>query len=118
MSYIGSPATVRLGLPHTSQHLFTYGNVGVISAILDCIIIISASVTAGVAYHLLLLGKIGDVAAFAGIGCDTALLFVLLAKSRGMYRPTTLLWGSEWRRIVASWGAVVLAVTSFLFLLK
>ena len=116
MSYIGSPATV--GVPHVSQQLFTYGNVGVITAVLDCVTIISASVTAGVAYHLLVLGNTGDVAAFAGVGSDAALLFVLLAKSRGMYRSTTLLWGTEWHRIVASWGAVVLAVTLFLFLLK
>jgi undecaprenyl-phosphate galactose phosphotransferase/putative colanic acid biosynthesis UDP-glucose lipid carrier transferase len=118
MSHIGSSAAVSLGLRRGPQQLFTYGNVGPITAILDCVLIVSASVIAGVAYHLLVLGNTGDIGAFAGIGSNAALLFVLLAKSRGMYRPTALLWSSEWRRIVASWAAVLLAMVSFLFLLK
>jgi undecaprenyl-phosphate galactose phosphotransferase/putative colanic acid biosynthesis UDP-glucose lipid carrier transferase len=118
MSHIGSPAAVGIGLRHAPQQLFTYGNVGLIAAILDCVMIVAASVAAGVGYHLLVLGNTGDVRAFAGIGGHTALLFVLLAKSRGMYRPTALLWASEWRRVTAGWAAVVLAMVSFLFLLK
>jgi Undecaprenyl-phosphate glucose phosphotransferase len=118
MSHIGSRADVGIGLRRAPQQLFTYGNVGVITAILDCVMVVSASVVAGVAYHQLVLGNTGDIAAFAGVGINTALVFALLAKSRGMYRPTALLWGSEWRRIVVSWGAVVLAVMSFLYLLK
>lgn len=118
MSHIGSPAAGRIRLQNAPQQLFTYGNVGPITAILDCVLIVAASIAAGIAYHLAVLGSIGDIRAFAGIGANTALLFALLAKSRGMYRPTALLWASEWRRIVASWGAVLLAMVSFLFLLK
>jgi len=98
--------------------LFTYGNVGPVTAIIDCVVIVAASVAAGVAYHMLALGVVGDIAAFAGVGSNTALLFVLLAKSRGMYRPTALLWASQWQRIVACWAAVLLAMVAFMFLLK
>jgi len=118
MGYVGFPAAAGLGVRNTPQHLFTYGNAGTITAIVDCLVIITASVLAGVAYHLLALGMFGDIAAFAGVGSNTALLFVLLAKSRGMYRPTALLWTSQWQRIVACWGAVLLAMVAFLFLLK
>jgi exopolysaccharide biosynthesis polyprenyl glycosylphosphotransferase len=118
MSYVGSPVAVGLGVRNAQQHLFTYGNAGTITAIVDCLVIVTASVVAGVAYHLLALGTVGDIAAFAGVGSNTALLFVLLAKSRGMYRPTALLWTSQWQRIVACWAAVLLAMVAFLFLLK
>jgi undecaprenyl-phosphate galactose phosphotransferase/putative colanic acid biosynthesis UDP-glucose lipid carrier transferase len=118
MSYIGSPAAAGLGMRSAPQHLFTYGNVGPVTAIIDCLVIVAASVAAGVAYHMMALGVVGDIAAFAGVGSNTALLFVLLARSRGMYRPTALLWASQWRRIVACWVAVLLAMVAFLFLLK
>ena len=118
MSYIGSSAAADVGLRHAPQQLFTYGNVGLVTAIVDWVVIVVASVTAGVAYHLMALGAIGDVGAFAGVGSNTALLFVLLAKSKGMYRPTALLRSLEWRRVVSSWLAVLLAMVSFLFLLK
>jgi exopolysaccharide biosynthesis polyprenyl glycosylphosphotransferase len=118
MSYVGSPVAAGLGVRHAPQHLFTYGNVGPITALIDCAVIIAASVAAGVAYHMLAVGVPGDIAAFAGVGSNTALLFVLLAKSRGMYRPTALLWTPQWQRIVACWGAVLLATVAFLFLLK
>ncbi len=118
MSYIGFPAAANLGVRSAPQHLFTYGNVGPITAIIDCFVIVAASVVAGVAYHMAVLGVAGDIAAFAGVGSNAALLFILLAKSRGMYRPTALLWTSQWQRIVACWGAVLLATVAFLFLLK
>jgi exopolysaccharide biosynthesis polyprenyl glycosylphosphotransferase len=118
MSHIGSPAAAGLGVRSAPQQLFTYGNVGPITAIIDCSVIVAASVAAGVAYHLAVLDVVGDIAAFAGVGSNAALLFVLLAKSRGMYRPTGLLWTSQWQRIVACWGAVLLAMVAFLFLLK
>jgi undecaprenyl-phosphate galactose phosphotransferase/putative colanic acid biosynthesis UDP-glucose lipid carrier transferase len=118
MSYLRSPAAAGIAWRNTPQRVFTYGNVGPITAIIDCVVIVAASIAAGVAYHLVVLGTQGDIGAFAGVGANSALLFVLLGKSRGMYRPAALLWASEWRRIIASWVAVVLAMVSFLFLLK
>ncbi len=118
MSYISSPAAAGLGVRSAPQPLFTYGNVGPITAVIDCAVIVAASVAAGVAYHMLVLGVVGDVATFAGVGGNSALLFILLARSRAMYRPTTLLWASQWRRILACWGAVLFAMAAFLFLLK
>ena len=47
MSYIGSPAAAGLGVRSAPQHLFTYGNVGPVTAIIDCLVIVAASVAAG-----------------------------------------------------------------------
>jgi hypothetical protein len=99
MSYLSSPAIAGVAWRNTPQRVFTYGNVGPITAIVDCVVIVAASVVAGVAYHMAALDRPGDIGAFAGIGSNTALLFVLLAKSRGMYRPAALLWAWEWQRI-------------------
>jgi exopolysaccharide biosynthesis polyprenyl glycosylphosphotransferase len=118
MSHIGYHAVAGLGVRRAPQHLFTYGNAGTITAVVDCTVIIVASVAAGVAYHMLALSVPGDIAAFAGVGSNAALLFILLAKSRGMYRPTALLWTLQWQRIVACWAAVLFAMVAFLFLLK
>jgi undecaprenyl-phosphate galactose phosphotransferase/putative colanic acid biosynthesis UDP-glucose lipid carrier transferase len=118
MTYVGSSTASSIGLRHAPQQLFTYGNVGLIAGILDCVFIVVASLAAGIGYHLATFGTFGDVRAFAGVGINTALLFVLLARSKGMYRPTALLHALEWRKVVGSWVAVLLAFVALLFLLK
>lgn len=118
MSYISeAPAGAAAGL-RQSARLLSYQNVGLITAIIDCILIVASSVSAGVGYHLLALGYVGEVPAYAGIGSNAALLFVLLAKSQGMYRPTLLPWSQQVRGVVVAWVAVLLAIVSLLFLLK
>jgi undecaprenyl-phosphate galactose phosphotransferase/putative colanic acid biosynthesis UDP-glucose lipid carrier transferase len=66
---------------------------------------------------LAIFSRSGDLETFVGIGVNAALLFMLLAKSRGLYRPTTLL-KAQRLRIFAAWMAVLLALVSLLFLLK
>jgi Undecaprenyl-phosphate glucose phosphotransferase len=117
MSYISeAPGGVAIGVRH-SAWWFYYQNVSVIAAIVDCLLIVGSSIASGVGYHLLTTGDVGDVQSFAGIGVNGALLFVLFAKSRGMYRPTTLRLSSV-RSVTVAWLAVLLTVAALLFLLK
>ena len=57
--------------------LISYRNIGAFVALLDFILIVTASLVAGVTYHSILLGQLGDTEAFTGIGANAALLFVL-----------------------------------------
>lgn len=118
MSYISeAPSGAAAGLRQPARFL-SYQNVGLITAIIDCILIVCASLAAGVGYHLLGLGYAGDVQGFGGIGSNAALLFVLLAKAQGMYRPAALLRFQQLRGVALAWVAVLLAVVALLFLLK
>jgi len=91
----------------------------VLVALLDFILIVGASLVAGVTYHVILLGHAGDIQAFTGIGANAALLFILLTASRGAYRtPALFSAGKQVEGIVIAWMVVLLAMTAFLFLLK
>jgi Undecaprenyl-phosphate glucose phosphotransferase len=99
--------------------LISYRTTGVFVALLDFILIVAASLVAGVTYHLILLGHAGDIQAFTGIGANAALLFILLTASRGAYRtPALFSAGKQVEGIVIAWLVVLLAMTAFLFLLK
>jgi Undecaprenyl-phosphate glucose phosphotransferase len=118
MSYISeAPVGAAASLRPTPQ-LLSYQNVGLITAISDAVLIVAASLVAGVGYHRLAFGHVGEINEFIGIGSNAAILFILLAKAQGLYRPTTLLWTPRVRSVVAAWGAVLVAVASLLFLLK
>lgn len=117
MSFISRVPTGAANSAMHFERLVTFQNVGTIAAIVDCILITAASVAAGVGYHWAVLGYSGDWETFVGVGINTALLFVLLVKSRGLYRPTMLL-QAQHIRVVAAWAAVLLALVFLLFLLK
>lgn len=118
MSYISeAPRELAIGARH-SAWWFYFQNVSIIAAVVDCLLIVGSSVAAGVGYHLATTGEVGDVQSFAGIGANSALLFVLFAKSRGMYRPTSLRLSWHVRSVILCWSAVLLSVTALLFLLK
>src|SRR5262245_39769174 len=118
MSYTESPAPAGVNLRPAQQYITAYGNIGLITAVIDSTLIVAASVAAGIGYHLLATDNVGDLGGFVGIGSNTALLFVLLAKSQSLYRPAALLWTRQFRGIVVTWAAVLLAIISILFLLK
>jgi undecaprenyl-phosphate galactose phosphotransferase/putative colanic acid biosynthesis UDP-glucose lipid carrier transferase len=102
-----------------SPGFISYRTVGAYVAALDFVLIAAASVIAGIGYHLFLLDRMGDVAAFAGIGLNSALLFVLLTHARGLYRtPALLSIKKQLRGAVIAWAIVLLAITGFFFLLK
>ena len=79
----------------------------------------ATSVATGIAYHVLFRTGIGDIAAFIGVGNYSALVFILLTKSRGLYRATALLSPArQFRGVIFGWFVVLLAIVSLLFLLK
>jgi undecaprenyl-phosphate galactose phosphotransferase/putative colanic acid biosynthesis UDP-glucose lipid carrier transferase len=118
MNYISeAPRELAIGVRH-SAWWFYFQNVPVFAAVVDCLLIMASSIAAGMGYHLVTTGDVGDVQSFAGIGANSALLFVLFAKARGMYRPTSLRLSCDVRGVIVCWLAVLLSVTAFLFLLK
>lgn len=117
MSYVSEVSAGAAAGLRRSTRLISYNNAGLITAILDCVVIVAASLAAGVGYHLLAWGFASDVREFAGIGINAALLFVLLAKSRGMYQPSVLR-APQVRGTFVAWAAVMLVIVALLFLLK
>ncbi len=97
----------------------SYEHIGTFAAISDFALILAASIVSGVVYHFIVFQMEGDVDAFVAIGCYSGLIFVLLSKLLGVYQPDALLSTSnQVRGVAAAWGAVLLFVTSLLFLLK
>jgi undecaprenyl-phosphate galactose phosphotransferase/putative colanic acid biosynthesis UDP-glucose lipid carrier transferase len=117
VGYISAPAGAHNASSY-SQFL-SYRSIGAIAAIVDCVLVVAASVATGIGYHLHAFGHIGDVQSFLGIGCNAAVLFVLLARSQAIYRPATL--SSKFgqlRGLVVAWAAMLLVTFALLFLLK
>jgi Undecaprenyl-phosphate glucose phosphotransferase len=108
----------QAGLGHVSG-LISYGNIGLLTAAADFLVITLSSVVAGFAYHHFALGSEADVSALLGIGANSGLLFVLLTASRGFYRTRALLSSTKQENVIISaWVSVLLIVTALLFLLK
>src|SRR5215471_7401588 len=108
----------QASLGHVSE-LVSYGNIGILAAALDLIVITLSSLVAGVAYQHFALGSEVDTSALLGIGANSGLLFVLLTASRGFYRTRAILSGTgQANGIVSAWFSVLLVVTALLFLLK
>jgi Undecaprenyl-phosphate glucose phosphotransferase len=118
-----SQSSIRVRVPSLEARPFprlvSYRTTGVLVALLDFILVVTASLVAGVTYHLILIGHAGDIQAFIGIGANAALLFILLTASRGAYRvPALFSAGKQVEGILIAWSVVLLAMTAFLFLLK
>ena len=99
--------------------LLSYRHIGVVTAVVDCALIILGSVVAGVGYHFFAFDHVGDVQSYIGTGCTAAFLFILLARSQGMYRPVAIhSKPRQLRSLVVGWGAVLFLTVALLFLLK
>ncbi len=86
---------------------------------LDALLIFSMSVLSGVVYHLETIGTEGDVTKFTGFAAVVAVLFIALAKNRGLYELTELLsFRSQLREITMAWGAIFLFLTGVAFTMK
>jgi Undecaprenyl-phosphate glucose phosphotransferase len=93
-----------------------YGNIGVLTAAVDIAVITASGLIATVVYHLV---AMGEATWLLTIGAHSGLLFALVTKSRGLYRPAALLSETEQRNgLVSSWIVTLLVVTALLFLLK
>ncbi len=108
--------------PQKSRSIFqyiSYQRIGAFAALTDFALILVASIASGVVYHSVILQIEGHVTAFVTIGCYSGLIFVLLCRLLGLYRPNALLSVStQLRGVVASWAGALFFVTSLLFLLK
>ncbi len=101
------------------SRFISFNNVGPVVSILDFVLVVAASIIAGIAYHLIELDSLGDISAFTVVGYGTGILFVLLMKSRGLYRPMALMsTANQLRGVGFAWLTVLLLLTSILFLLK
>jgi Undecaprenyl-phosphate glucose phosphotransferase len=99
--------------------LITYDNIGLLTAVVDIVVITAACLIATVAYQGLFLAAIGDATWLLAVGAHSGLLFVLVTKSRGLYRTAALLSETEQRNgLVSSWIMTLLMITALLFLLK
>ncbi len=66
-------------------------SVEIITVLTDAVIILSASLIAGITYHFHTFGAPGDILKYVGSAAIVAALFISLMKSREMYKPAELL---------------------------
>ena len=97
----------------------SYGSVGIVTIFADAVIILSASILAGIAYHAWVTGAPGDVVQYTGVAAVVAALFISLMRGRGMYRLNELLiLRRQIRTVCLLWGAVFLLLAAAVFALK
>jgi Undecaprenyl-phosphate glucose phosphotransferase len=96
-----------------------YRAVAPLAMIIDAVLIVSASVISGIAYHIVALGTTGDIAQFCGFAAIVAALFITLNNSRRLYDLSELLnLKSQIRQIGLSWIGVFLFLTAAAFVMK
>lgn len=116
-----SVAVRGLGKPQAPDRKWPigYDSVEPFTVLTDVLIILSASLLAGVTHHLRIYGTSGDVMKFLGAAAVVATLFVSMMKSRGMYKPSQLLdLRHQISTILMIWSAVFLLLASTVFVLK
>jgi Undecaprenyl-phosphate glucose phosphotransferase len=100
------------------SRFITYDNIGLLTAVADFAVITASCLIASVAYQGLFLAAIGDAPWLLAIGAHSSLLFVLVTKSRGLYRTAALLSETQRNGLLSSWIMTLLIITALLFLLK
>ena len=97
----------------------SYGSVEIVTVFADAVIILSASILAGVAYSARVTGAPGDVVQYTGVAAVVAALFISLMRGRGMYRLNELLTlRRQIRTVCLYWGAVFLLLAAAVFALN
>ena len=97
----------------------SYGSVGIVTIFADAVIILSASILAGIAYHAWVTGAPGDVVQYTGVAAVVAALFISLMRGRGMYRLNELLTlRRQIRTVCLLWAAAFLLLAAAVFALK
>ena len=96
-----------------------YQRIGVFTAFCDFALILAACIASGALYNTLAFDTEGNVPAYLAVGSYCGLIFVLLCRLLGLYRPNMLLSAAaQIRGIVLAWGAVLMFAASIFFLLK
>jgi Undecaprenyl-phosphate glucose phosphotransferase len=107
------------GLRPERKWPISYGSVSAIAMIIDAVVIVSASVLAGVIYHYQAFGTSGDLMKYFGSATVVAALFISLMRSRGMYLPKELLvLRTQIRVVCLYWVAVFALLAGTVFALK
>jgi Undecaprenyl-phosphate glucose phosphotransferase len=85
----------------------------------DALLIVAMSILSGVAYHLQMIGMLGDLETFGGFGAVVAALFIALGKSHNLYDLSELLnFKVQVWRIAIKWVAIFLFLTAVAFTIK
>ena len=105
---------------HTAPRIrISYQALSRIAGLIDGVAIAVAAVAGDAIYQNLFLyrGNVADLA--AGSGLIAACIYVLLARSFGLYRlPALLMPGQILGKLVTTWALSLLVMTAILFLLK
>jgi Undecaprenyl-phosphate glucose phosphotransferase len=122
--FLGSPGQFDLGQDRSrTSRIFGwihYKAIGQLTGALDYALIVTASIVAGVGYHLVILqGDVPNVMPYAGAGNIVAALFILGATSRGNYSPNAIVSARrQVRSVTLFWSLAFLSLGLFLFLAK
>ena len=104
----------------TLFELIHYKVIGHFTATLDYVLIVTASMVAGVGYHSVILQvDVPNLMAYVGAANIVAALFVLGGISRGDYSPNAIVSaGRQVRSVMLFWSLAFLSLALFLFLAK
>ena len=102
---------LKWGIPHWA--------IGPIAMVGDALVVFSAAVGGGAAYHQIVFGKLGNLPQFAGLASIVAALFITLGKGSGLYTAASLLsLKVQIPRIAGEWIGVFLFLTGVAFYMK
>lgn len=119
-----APEQMGLGLSDTqASRVFAwihYQSVGRLTGILDYVLIVCASILAGVGYHTVILrGAVPDLMPYIAAGNIVAGLYVLGIASQGNYSPNKIVSARrQLRSIIFFWSLAFMSLSLFLFLAK
>src|SRR6476620_5063155 len=97
-----------------------YKAIGRLTGTLDYVLIVTASIVAGIGYHSLVLhGDVPNLMPYVAAGNIVAALFVLGSTSRGNYSPSAIVSARrQVRSVTLFWSLAFLSLALFLFLAK
>jgi undecaprenyl-phosphate galactose phosphotransferase/putative colanic acid biosynthesis UDP-glucose lipid carrier transferase len=102
-----------------SFNVLSLQTIGLVTAVIDTVLIIASAVATAFAYHHLAHYGHPSTREYLAIGSVSALVFVSLAAARNMYKVQSLRhFSSHVRRIVLPWVIAMLVCSLILFLVK
>ena len=94
----------------------SYANIGPLTAVVDLLIIVLASLLGGLIYQYSILHSATPLLV---VGANAGVLFVLVTKSKGCYSAISLLSArKQIHSVILNWILVLMVATAALFLLK
>jgi Undecaprenyl-phosphate glucose phosphotransferase len=99
--------------------LLPFRALSTIAACFDLILIVAVSLLAGMAYHLAVFSRMGEIETFFGVGALTAVNFSAILAARGAYQPEHLgNIGKQLRETTNAWLLVFFLLSLVAFSLK